>query len=43
MKYRKKIRAIARVIPVDIIPLRADARSEFFMDEIERGEVIYEK
>jgi predicted nucleotidyltransferase len=43
MKYRKKIRAIARVIPVDIIPLRADARSEVFMDEIERGEIIYEK
>jgi predicted nucleotidyltransferase len=43
MKYRKKTRTIARVIPLDIIPLRADARSEVFMDEIERGEVIYER
>jgi predicted nucleotidyltransferase len=37
MRYRKKTRAIAHVIPIDIIPLRADARSEVFMDEIERG------
>jgi predicted nucleotidyltransferase len=43
MKYRKKTRAIAHIIPLDILPLRADARSEVFMDEIERGEVIYEK
>lgn len=43
MKYRKKTRAIAHIIPLDIIPLRIDARSEFFMDEIERGEVIYER
>jgi predicted nucleotidyltransferase len=43
MKYRKKTRAIAHIIPLDILPLRADARSEVFMDEIERGEVIYER
>ncbi|MCX5638784.1 MAG: nucleotidyltransferase domain-containing protein [Planctomycetota bacterium] len=43
MKYRKKTRAIAHIIPLDIIPLRADARSEFFMDEITQGEIIYER
>jgi len=43
MRYRKKTRAIAHVIPIDIIPLRADARSEVFMDEITQGEVIYER
>jgi len=43
MKYRKKTRAIAHVIPLDIIPLRADAGSEVFMDEITQGEIIYER
>jgi len=43
MKYRKRTREIARVIPLDIIPLRIGVKDGFFMDEIERGEVIYEK
>jgi predicted nucleotidyltransferase len=43
MKYRKKIRAIARIIPVDIIPLKAEASGATFMDEIAQGEVIYER
>jgi predicted nucleotidyltransferase len=43
MKYRKKTRAIARVIPLDIIPLKADARDGTFMEEIEHGEVVYER
>lgn len=43
MKYRRKTRDIARRIALDIIPLRADAGSEFFMDEIEQGETIYER
>ena len=43
MKYRKKTRAIARIIPIDIIPLKTDANSETFMDEIAQGEVIYER
>jgi len=42
MKYRKKTRPIARIIPLDIIPLKAEARSGIFMNEIARGEVIYE-
>lgn len=43
MKYRKKTRQIARSITLDIIPLKAGARSDFFLDEIERGETIYER
>lgn len=43
MKYRKKTRPIARIIPVDIIPLKAEAGSGILMDEIAQGEVIYER
>jgi len=43
MKYRKKTREIARMIPMDILPLKADAEGEAFLDEIERGEVVYER
>jgi len=43
MKYRKKTREIARRIPLDILPLKAGVRDETFMDEIEQGEVIYER
>ena len=43
MKYRKKTREIARVIPMDIIPLKSGIEGETFLDEIERGEVIYER
>ena len=43
MKYRRKTRAIARMIPLDILPLKAGAQGGVFMDEIEQGEVIYEK
>ena len=43
MKYRKKTRAIARIIPLEIIPLKAEAGSETFMDEIAQGEIIYER
>ena len=43
LKYRKKTRDIARKIPLDIIPLRADAQGGFFMDEMQQGEIIYER
>jgi len=43
LKYRRKTREIARIIPMDIFPLKADIKGEVFMDEIERGEVIYER
>jgi len=43
MKYRKKTRTIAHIIPVDIIPLKANAGNGTFMDEIAQGEIIYER
>jgi predicted nucleotidyltransferase len=43
MKYRKKTRDITRIIPLDIIPIKNDAASGFFLDEISQGEVIYER
>jgi len=43
LKYRKKTRDIARRIPLNIIPLKAEAKGGFFLDEIQQGEVIYEK
>ncbi len=43
MKYRKRTRDIARIISLDIIPIRSDASSGFLMDEIQQGEVIYER
>lgn len=43
LKYRKKTRPIARVIPLDIIPLKMGIKDGLFMEEIEQGEVIYEK
>ena len=43
MKYRKMTRELARIIPLDIIPLKAGVKDGFFMDEIESGEVIYER
>ena len=43
MKYRKKTRAIAHIIPLDIIPLKAKAESETFMNGIAQGEIVYER
>ncbi len=43
LKYRRKTRAIARKIPIDLIPIRSDAGANVFMDEIARGEVIFER
>lgn len=43
MKYRRITRAIARIIPLDIIPIKPGARDDTFMDEIEQGEIIYER
>jgi predicted nucleotidyltransferase len=43
MKYRRKTRDIARMIPMDILPLKAGVEGDMFLDEIDRGEVIYER
>ena len=43
MKYRKRIRSVSKKIPIDIIPLKSQVKSDPFLFEIERGEVIYER
>ncbi|HUV63351.1 MAG TPA: hypothetical protein VMW24_05590 [Sedimentisphaerales bacterium] len=43
LKYRRKTRDIARMIPMDILPLKAGVQGDTFLDEIDRGEVIYER
>lgn len=43
MKYRRITRDIARMIPLDILPLRAGVEGGTFLDGIKRGEVIYER
>lgn len=43
MKYRKKTRHISKEIPLDIIPLKAESLPTAFLDEIEGGEVVYER
>ena len=43
MKYRKLTRKIAKIIPLDIIPIKSDAKDDSFLSEIESGELIYEK
>lgn len=43
MEYRKKLREIARQITVDVIPVKIPHEEVSFMQEINNGEVIYEK
>jgi len=42
MKYRKLVRNISKIIPVDILPIKSDAKG-FFIEEIEKGKTIYER
>jgi predicted nucleotidyltransferase len=43
LKYRRLIRSVTERIPVDVIPIKSDAERGMFLDEIESGEVIYER
>jgi len=42
MKYRRTLRNVARIIPLDVIPVRPNPQQGPFMKEIEKGEVLYE-
>jgi predicted nucleotidyltransferase len=42
-RLRKKVRHIAKILPVDIVPIQEDTPSNSFVKEIQRGEVIYER
>lgn len=43
MKYRRLLRPIADQIPIDVIPLRSDGVHGPFLEEIQKGEVVYER
>jgi hypothetical protein len=43
MKYRKLTRNISSKIPLDIIPVRTTFQDNWFLREINTGEVIYER
>ncbi len=43
LKYRKLMRGLAKIIPLDVIPLRAGHSTHWFLKEIDSGELIYER
>lgn len=43
MKYRRILRPVARKIPLDVIPIRQSLGEGPFMQEIQKGEVLYER
>ena len=43
LKYRKRVRPVAKQIPVDVIPVRPNPEPGSFLAEVEQGEVIYER
>ena len=43
MKYRRLTRDVAKEIPLDIIPLKSGISEFAFLNEIEKGVVVYER
>ena len=43
MKYRRSLRSVAKKIPLDVIPIRQSAGEGPFLQEIRKGEVLYER
>lgn len=41
-KYRRTLRNVSRIIPLDVIPVRPNPGQDPFLKEIEKGEVVYE-
>lgn len=42
LKYRRLLRSVAPDIPVDVVPVRPHPQSCSFLDEILKGETVYE-
>ena len=42
LRYRKVLREIAKIIPLDILPIKKNSNS-YILDEIKSGITIYEK
>ena len=43
LKYRRRIRNITRLLPVDVLPIRPDPQDHPILREIKKGEVLYER
>lgn len=44
MSFRRRLRSIARLIPLDIVPVSMPINADSsFLLEIDKGEIIYEK
>jgi predicted nucleotidyltransferase len=43
MKYRRLLRIVADRIPLDVFPMRSDGPRGWFFDEVERGQVVYDR
>jgi predicted nucleotidyltransferase len=42
LKYRKVLRDLSKLIPLDIVPIKQNSTGSFF-DEINKGKVLYER
>ena len=43
LRYRKDVRSVSSRIPVDIVPLKIGIRDDPFVEQVEKGETIYER
>ena len=43
MKYRTRTEEVAKILPLDILPLKSKVTTDPFLAEIAKGEVIYER
>ncbi len=42
LKYRKVLRDLAKVIPLDVVPIKEVSKGSF-LAEIEKGNIVYER
>lgn len=42
LKYRKVLRELSKNIPLDIVPIKQNAKG-VFLEEINKGQVVYER
>jgi len=42
LKYRKVLRELSKIIPLDIVPIKQNAKG-VFLEEINKGQVVYER
>ena len=41
LKYRKVLRDLSKIIPLDIVPIKENTNGEF-LNEINKGKIVYE-